>query len=141
MPHAASARLETPVTNCLTEVDLIVLSGQIQDVLDRELLYLNPALTPEDLAAQAQIPVCQLREVLRRGLHKSFDRLLAEYRIEAIKVLLKNPKMASLNIFLLAYECGFASRKAFLTAFEAYTGQTVDDYKESLAGSGKAFAV
>ncbi|OIN58561.1 helix-turn-helix domain-containing protein [Arsenicibacter rosenii] len=136
--QAGSAKQEQPMTNCLTEVDLMVLSGRLQDVLDRELLYLNPELTPECLAAHAQMTVCQLAEVLMRGICKPFDRLLAEYRIEAMKVLLKNPKMAEMNLFLLAHECGFASRKAFKKAFVEYTGQTLEAYKESLAGSGKA---
>lgn len=141
LSQPAALTHELPVTNCLTEVDLIVLSGQLQDVLDREMLYLNPELTPACLAAHARMSVCQLAEVLRRGLVKSFDRLMAEYRIEAMKVLLKNPKMAEMNLFLLAHECGFSSRKAFKKAFFEYTGQTVDDYKESLAGSGKALMV
>ena len=132
---------EQQLTHTLTEVDIIVLSGQIYDVLDRELLYLDPELTPESLAAQAHVPQNQLMEVLRRGMQKSFDTLMNEYRVEAIKVLLNNPKMAELNIFLLASECGFASKKAFKKAFIDCTGQTPSAYKTGLAETDKALMV
>lgn len=96
--------------------------------------YLNAELTILDLSNKLNVSKHHLTQVLNNHLGKNFFTYINEYRIEAIKKKIENPKFNHLTLLAIAYECGFNSKSSFNTIFKQYTGFTPSEYKKQMEG-------
>ena len=86
--------------------------------------YLNPNLSLRSLAEQIAIHPNQLSWLLNESLGKNFNEFINKYRIEAFKLLAKDPKKSNITIMGLAYDSGFNSKTVFNSYFKKVTGLT-----------------
>lgn len=103
---------------------------KILNYFHKEKPYLNPDLNMTLLSETLKIPKHHLTEVLNGKLGKNFFQFVNEYRIEAVKKELSNPKNPY-SIEAIGYECGFNSKSTFFSVFKNITGQTPMEYKVS----------
>ncbi|MCU0348885.1 MAG: helix-turn-helix transcriptional regulator, partial [Saprospiraceae bacterium] len=87
-----------------------------------ERLYLEPELTLSDLARRLQTNASVLSAVVNRAFGKNFNDFVNEYRVEAVKRLLEDPKASHLSLLGIGLECGFNSKSTFNRAFRKVTG-------------------
>ena len=80
------------------------------------------------MARQLGLSPNQLSLVLNEGLGKNFNSFVNAYRVEAFKVLAKDPARSGLTILGLAYESGFNSKTVFNTYFKQHTGLTPSEF-------------
>lgn len=100
----------------------------LHECLCNRKLYMRPDLSLELLVQETQIPRRHFSELLNAYLGKSFYTLIAEYRIEVAKSMLKE-EVHSLTIEALAYECGFNSKTTFNKYFKEITGISPSEYR------------
>lgn len=95
---------------------------QLLTVMDKELPYLDEALTLNKLAAAIGTTDKKLSTLLNQQLHTSFYTFINSYRIHKFKADVIKPEYAHYSIEGLAYECGFKSKASFYRLFKKETG-------------------
>lgn len=93
--------------------------------------YLDTELTIDKLSEKLQLQRHVVTEVLNTGFNKNFYQFVNEFRVEAVKQMLNDPKKNILSIEAIGYECGFNSKSTFFSVFKSITGKTPAQYKES----------
>ena len=89
--------------------------------------YLNPEFSLPDLAHKLNTSVHVLSQVINEGLGKSFFEMVAEYRIEEAKLLLR--ERPNIKIEEIAEEVGYNSKSSFNTAFKKITSMTPSSFR------------
>jgi AraC-like DNA-binding protein len=109
------------------------IKNNILQYFEGERPYLKSELSMDILSAELNVPKYQLTEVLNTEIGSNFFQFVNGYRIEAVKVMLADKKN-KYSIEAIGYECGFNSKSTFFTVFKNLTGQTPQEYKNSLSG-------
>ncbi len=102
--------------------------SSLRSAMEKDKLYLNPALTVAMLADHTGISAKNISAILNQYLQKSFNEFVNEYRVKAIRERLLNGETRELTIAGLAYEGGFNSLPTFQRAFKSVTGQTPSEF-------------
>jgi AraC-like DNA-binding protein len=127
--YIVSASAKTPSNPPALQPGLIENTLQsLRKAMEKDKLYLNPALTVSLLADHTGIGQKQISAVLNQHLNKSFNEFINEYRIYAIRQRLMNGEAHRLTIAAVAYEGGFNSLPTFQRAFKTIIGQTPTEF-------------
>jgi AraC-like DNA-binding protein len=94
--------------------------------------YLNPDLTLPQLASELNISTHLLSQVINEHFNLKFFDFVNQYRVEAFKDRIINPKYAKFSLLGIAFECGFNSKSAFNRVFKQITGLTPSQYKKTV---------
>ena len=89
--------------------------------------FLNNNFSLPELADRIGVSVHHLSQVINEGLQKNFSEMVAEYRVEEAKQILK--KNPHLKIEEVAEQVGYLSKSSFNTAFKKITGKTPSDFR------------
>ncbi|MCB0662465.1 MAG: helix-turn-helix domain-containing protein [Saprospiraceae bacterium] len=108
----------------LTEEAAADSKKKLLEMISAEKPYLDPDLTLRKLAEQLDLHPNQLSWLLNDGFGKNFNEFINHYRIEAFKVMARDPKNSHLTIMAIAYDTGFNSKTVFNTFFKKETGTT-----------------
>jgi AraC-like DNA-binding protein len=71
-------------------------------------------------------------QVINEKLNKNFFELLASYRVEYAKKLIREDKNVKLTVEELAEMVGYNSKSSFNSAFKKYSSKTPSEYRKSL---------
>ena len=95
--------------------------------MEKDKLYLNPALSLNALVEHTGVSQKIISAVLNQHVGKSFNEFVNGYRIEAVKQKLGNGQ-SHLTITGIAFECGFNSQATFQRVFKQSTGLTPTEF-------------
>ena len=127
----ASKSNKVPYSNSyLKPEDHEDLMKRIVDYMEQEKPYLNPDLSQSDVAANLDIGVHVLSEVLNASFKMNFNSFMNIYRVNEVKNLIKNPKYKDYKIIAIGYEAGFKSKTSFNRVFKNIVGLTPSEYRE-----------
>jgi AraC-like DNA-binding protein len=128
--YIVSQTESTPVKKGLVldhaQIDKII--NVLRMAMEKDKLYLNPALTVGMVAEHTGVPPKSISAILNQHLKKSFNEFVNEYRVHAIRQRLLNGETRELTIAGLAYEEGFNSLPTFQRAFKSVTGRTPSEF-------------
>ncbi|TGJ98716.1 AraC family transcriptional regulator [Leptospira langatensis] len=114
----------------LTSLNLEEIRENLENLFDREKIYLQEDLTLSYLAQKLKISTHQLSEYLNNELKKNFFQLLNEYRVQEAKQRIESdPQGVLLSI---AYSSGFRSKSTFNDVFRKETGFTPSEYRSKI---------
>lgn len=106
------------------------IASQLEQVLEQEEIYRNPALKLPDLADALEVSPHYLSQYLNDNLGQNFTNFINTYRVKAAeKMLLNSPH---LTLEAIGKECGFNSNSSFYSAFKKIKGLTPGQYKKEL---------
>lgn len=108
---------------------LETISKKLKKLMSEEKLYLNPDLNLTILSNALGEKSYLVSKALNVILGKKFNDFINEYRIEALKVALQNPKNEKFTLLSLAFEVGFNSKASFNRAVKKITGKSPKDLK------------
>ena len=91
--------------------------------------YLNTDLTLPQLAVELGISSHLLSQVINEHFKLNFFDFVNQYRVEAFKQRIVNPKYENFSLLGIAFECGFNSKSAFNRIFKKSTGLTPSQFK------------
>lgn len=129
------AVLKRPNTNPyknsgLSESAMDQIAHKLEKALVEKRLYLQNELNLTRLAEQLNVRGDYLSQVISQRFQSSFYQLLASYRIEEAKRLLRrNPRQAVVEI---GFAVGFNSKSVFYSEFRKQVGMTPAAYRKSL---------
>lgn len=112
----------------LSEERILQIKGQINDLMEREKLYLIPEFSLSDLSDKTGVAGNVLSMVINSQMNTNFPDLINKYRIERAKELLPDMKKNNSTIETISYDCGFSNRTSFYTAFRKFTNQSPSEF-------------
>lgn len=95
--------------------------------------FLQDDLSLRTLADQLGITANQLSQTINQKAGSNFFNFINRYRVQLVKDKLKDPAVSHYSILGIAYECGFRSKSAFNKIFKETTGQTPQQYQQSIS--------
>jgi AraC-like DNA-binding protein len=113
----------------LSDHQVMIYTSQIKEFMESEKPYQNYDLSINKLAADLEIPVRDLSQIINREFGQNFFEFINTYRIRDAKILLQSPE---LRISEVMYQVGFSSRSSFNSAFRKHTKMTPTQYRRHL---------
>lgn len=121
--NAAVSKLEK-----LSEADLFRLENQLERMMVEEKAFLEPELSLSDLAQRLGTNASILSAVVNATFGKNFNDFVNEYRVEAVKKMLKDPAVSHYSLLGIGLECGFNSKSTFNRVFKKIVGVAPGDF-------------
>ena len=100
-------------------------------LMESERIYLNPLLKVDDVASSISISEKALSNLLNQHMGKGFNDFINEYRINAVKTMLTDPRYNNFTIAAIAFDCGFNSVATFQRVFKQFTGTTPSKFQNT----------
>ncbi|MBS1491216.1 MAG: AraC family transcriptional regulator [Bacteroidetes bacterium] len=101
---------------------------KLNELMTEEKPFLKPDFSLPELANRMKISVHQLSQVINNGLGKSFFEMIATFRIEEAKRLLR--EKPNIKVEEIAEEVGYNSKSSFNSTFKKLTGKTPGEWRE-----------
>lgn len=127
----APSRPEPEPEALAAEAELL---AQLDALMRRDRLYLDPDLTLNRLARRLHVPAKRLSEAINRQTGGNVARLVNGYRIKAACAALASGQ----SVTEAMLEAGFATKSNFNRAFQLATGQNPSAWRALQAGEGGA---
>ena len=133
--NEVSTFLEGPVLkyrkSSLAEEDKAIILNAIKTQMQEEKYFKSSSASLSGLAKAINESSHHVSQVINERLDQSFFEMLASYRVEEAKTILKTELGKKLTIEEVAEQVGYNSKSAFNTAFKKFTSQTPSEYRES----------
>jgi AraC-like DNA-binding protein len=86
--------------------------------------YEDPELSLTQVAKQLQSNPSHISKMVNKGFGVNFNDFVNQFRIAAVKEMLKNGEHKKQTLLGIAFECGFNSKATFNRAFKKITGKS-----------------
>ncbi len=111
------------------------LAKRINDLMERDKLYQEPAFSRTDLARELDTSEYVVSRVINSAFGKSFRQLLNQHRVNEAKAMLVN---TDLQVAAIAFDVGFNSLASFNRAFKDITGLPPTGFRAEAADKARA---
>jgi AraC-like DNA-binding protein len=118
--------------SALQDDDKALILERLKHCMEVDMDFKNPLVSLPFISKKLGVPVHHLSQVINEKLNQSFFEMIASYRIDEAKSLLKDPAHDQLTIEDLADEVGYNSKSAFNRSFKKHTGITPSEFKSQL---------
>lgn len=112
----------------LTQGQQLTLINKLRYLMEAEKPFLRSEFSLPELAHELGVSVHVLSQTINDGLGKSFFELMAFYRVEEAKKLLK--EQANIKVEEIAEQVGYNSKSSFNTVFKKITGMTPSEFRQ-----------
>lgn len=106
---------------------------RLEELLNKQKLFLRPRLSLDELAGEMEMSSNQLSQLINEGFQKSFYDLINEMRVSEVQAKMEDPDYAHLSLLGIGLESGFNSKSSFNLLFKKFTGLTPSQYKKSIS--------
>ncbi len=106
-----------------------MIQESLEYIMSKEKPYLEYDITLPKLAELINTTSHKLSQVINEEYHANFFEFINRYRLDELKILLKDEANADIKIMALAYDCGFNSKSAFYNFFKKETSLTPSEYR------------
>jgi AraC-like DNA-binding protein len=107
--------------------------SKILKLFETEKYYLDSLVSLPSLSKKIGEAQHHVSQVINELLNQSFFEMIAFYRIEEAKKILKSPQHQNLTIEELAEIVGYNSKSAFNKAFKKHTGLTPSQFRDTIS--------
>jgi len=116
----------------LSETDKDNILSKIKNEMEAGGYFKNNLASLSGLSKQLTESPHHVSQVINEKLNKNFFELLASYRVEYAKKLIREDKNAKLTVEELAEMVGYNSKSSFNSAFKKYSSKTPSEYRKSI---------
>lgn len=124
-------KIKTPLDSKEKE-QLEAIAKQLDQLMTKERVFKNPDLSLYSLSKQLGVKPYLTSKCLNLIFEKKFNDYINTYRIEELKVLLKDPENKKYTLLSLALEAGFNSKASFNRAVKKITGKSPSALKSAI---------
>ena len=133
--QTTSSFLEGPILkyqkSSLADENKDIILAAIRDQMESEKYFTSSSASLSGLAKTIKESSHHVSQVINEKLNQSFFEMLASYRVEEAKAILKTDLGKKLTIEEVAERVGYNSKSAFNTAFKKFTSQTPSGFRDS----------
>lgn len=104
----------------------------IDNLINKNKLYLNPNLNLDNLATKTGLSVGYISQLFNKHSELNFNDFINKLRIEEAKKIIIDNDFKNYTIHAISLEVGFNSKSSFYNAFKKFTGKTPIQYKKSV---------
>lgn len=97
-----------------------------------EHIYTDSTLNREKVAEKLGISAGYVSQIVNTITGDNFAHYINQYRVEAVKEMIADPEYDNYNLLTMGLEAGFTSKTTFYNAFKKVTGQTPNEYKNTI---------
>ena len=130
-----SSFLEGPIIkykkSSLAKKDKEIILDAIRKQMHNENYFKSSTASLSGLSKAIHQSSHHVSQVINEKLNQSFFEMVASYRVEEAKTILKSDIGKKLTIEEIAERVGYNSKSAFNTAFKKFTSQTPSAYRDS----------
>jgi AraC-like DNA-binding protein len=108
--------------------------SKIKQEMEGNMYFTQNLASLSGLSRRINETVHHVSQVINEKMDKNFFELLAGYRVEHARKLIREDKDKKLTVEELADEVGYNSKSSFNTAFKKLTSQTPSEYRNSVNG-------
>ena len=101
---------------------------QLEQLMQKERLFLDPTLTLQTLAERLAVKPYQLSQILNRVLGKNFNDFINEYRVNEAIRLMNHSDFSHYSLMAIALESGFNSKATFNRIFKKIKGTSPSEF-------------
>lgn len=102
------------------------------ELLETKHVYLNPEINLNSVSRSLNTPRQYISQIIGERMNTTFNDLINKYRVETFVKRIEKGDHRKYNLLALAFDSGFNSKTAFLSAFRKNYGKTPSDYIKSL---------
>ena len=95
-------------------------------------IYTDSTLNREKVAEKLGISAGYVSQIINTITGDNFANYINQYRVEAVKEMISNSEYENYNLLTMGLESGFTSKTTFYKSFKKVTGQTPNEYKNTL---------
>ena len=114
----------------LDDIKAEEIAKKIEDVLNKDKLFLKPDLTLPEVARATGTNRSYLSLVINDYMNLNFNKYINQKRVEYAKNILSLDEIVPSKD--LAYTCGFNSQATFYRVFKEFTGETPTKYRNRI---------
>ena len=118
------------VTNKNATVDVKAWKEKLLQLMQYSKAYEDPELSLAQVAKQLQSNPSHISKMVNNGFGVNFNDFVNQFRIEAVKEMLKNGEQKKQTLLGIAFDCGFNSKATFNRAFKKVTGLSPKEWTE-----------
>lgn len=119
------------VTSSLKKPEMARQARMILESMSKNKHYLKSDLSLSSLATACDLPEHHVSQILNQELATNFYDFVNQYRIEAAKAMLKDPKYGHYSILGIGLEAGFSNKASFNRAFRKFSNLTPSEFRSS----------
>ncbi|MEP0044785.1 MAG: AraC family transcriptional regulator [Reichenbachiella sp.] len=101
---------------------------RIKNKFETDKIHLDDTLNLEAFAQSVGESTSYVSELINQRFGCSFKNLLAQYRLEEAKTLMRNTRMDEIRLIDIAYGSGFNNKVSFYRTFKSQTGYSPSEY-------------
>jgi len=114
----------------LSQKKIISHFREINDIIDKNQLFLDPELSLHNVAQAARLPDRIVSQAIKLNTNFNFCDYINTKRIEYAKERLRSTTKDERNVLEILYEAGFNSKSVFNTQFRKHTSLSPTKYRE-----------
>ncbi|WP_077417099.1 helix-turn-helix domain-containing protein [Chryseobacterium sp. JV274] len=95
-------------------------------------IYTDSTLNREKVAEKLGISAGYLSQIVNTITGDNFAHYINQYRVKAVKEMISDPEFENYTLLTMGLESGFTSKTTFYNSFKKVTGQTPNEYKNTL---------
>ncbi|QXU50302.1 helix-turn-helix domain-containing protein [Chryseobacterium sp. D764] len=95
-------------------------------------IYTDSTLNREKVAEKLGISAGYLSQIVNTITGDNFAHYINQYRVKAVKEMISDPEFENYTLLTMGLESGFTSKTTFYNSFKKVTGQTQNEYKNTL---------
>jgi len=109
------------------------LNKALLEYMEKEKPYLNSDLNLIDLAKDLSMTRNDLSGVINSCHNVNFYEFVNKYRVEEVKLLMKDPASQNLDMMGYGYAAGFNSKASYYRVFKQFTNMSPSEYLKSIS--------
>lgn len=115
----------------LSEANKEEIIKKIKHEMEEGSYFTNNLASLAGLARQINESPHHVSQVINEKMGRNFFEMLAFYRVEHVKRLIRQDKQGKITVEELAELVGYNSKSSFNSAFKKYSGKTPSEYRKS----------
>ncbi len=116
----------------LSEANKEEILKKIKREMEQGSYFTNSLASLAGLARQINESPHHVSQVINEKMNRNFFEMLASYRVEHAKKLIRQDKQGKITVEELAELVGYNSKSSFNSAFKKYSSKTPSEYRKSL---------
>lgn len=109
------------------------LYANLRRLMQEEALFKKSDLSIDDLATRLGVHPNHVSQLINEREGRNFYDYVNQYRLEAFKQAVVDPRNQHLRLLSIAFDCGFNSKSSFNRYFKKITGKTPSEYFDDIS--------